>query len=103
MLSYVLRPLVRVRSELRCRCLHTYINSRFYYADERTEEGLPVMRDIDGTAAGKEYLKIAEAPEQLPWLYTYTKDGGYKDFGEKDYLKTVDSNELRFITGGRQS
>ncbi|KAI2620964.1 hypothetical protein GGS26DRAFT_601543 [Hypomontagnella submonticulosa] len=74
---------------------------KFYYADERTEEGLPVMRDIDGTTAGKEYLKISETPEQLPWLYTYTKESGYKDFGEKDYLKTVDSNEPQFIKGGR--
>ncbi|KAI1377982.1 hypothetical protein F4677DRAFT_458729 [Hypoxylon crocopeplum] len=74
---------------------------KFYYADERSEEGLPVMRDIDGILAGREYLKIAEAPEQLTWLYTYTKDNGYKDFGEKDYLKTVDSNESRFIKGGR--
>ncbi|KAI1101582.1 hypothetical protein F4804DRAFT_343882 [Jackrogersella minutella] len=74
---------------------------KFYYADERSEEGLPVMRDIDGTVAGKEYLKISEAAEQLPWLYTYTKDNGYKDFGENDYLKTVDSNEPQFIRGGR--
>ncbi|KAI8961017.1 hypothetical protein F5Y11DRAFT_348886 [Daldinia sp. FL1419] len=74
---------------------------KFYYADERSEEGLPVMRDIDGLVAGKEYLKIAETPEQLPWLYTYTKQSGYKDFGEKDYLKTVDSNESRFLNGGR--
>lgn len=75
--------------------------SRFYYADERTQDGLPVMRDIDGAVAGNEYRKITEAPEQLPWLYTYTKDDGYKDFGEKDYLKTVDSDEPQFIRGGR--
>ncbi|KAI0845084.1 hypothetical protein F5Y00DRAFT_265937 [Daldinia vernicosa] len=74
---------------------------KFYYADERSEEGLPVMREIDGLVAGKEYLKIAEAPEQLPWLYTYTTESGYKDFGEKDYLKTVDTNESRFLKGGR--
>ncbi|RYP75631.1 hypothetical protein DL770_007364 [Monosporascus sp. CRB-9-2] len=74
---------------------------KFYYADERTEEGLPVMKDIDGTVAGKEYLKLAETPEQLPWLYTYTKENGYKEYGEQDYLKTVDSDALRFLNGGR--
>ncbi|OTB07638.1 hypothetical protein M426DRAFT_268058 [Hypoxylon sp. CI-4A] len=74
---------------------------KFYYADERSEEGLPVMRDIDGIVAGKEYLKISEAKEQLPWLYTYTKESGYKDFGKGDYLKTVDSDEPRFLKGGR--
>lgn len=45
------------------------------------------MRDIDGTAAGQEYLKLAETSEQLPWLYTYTQDSGYADFGEIDYLR----------------
>ncbi|KEF51722.1 uncharacterized protein A1O9_12357 [Exophiala aquamarina CBS 119918] len=75
---------------------------KFYYADERTPSGLPVMRDISGDAAGTEYLKLAEAPTQQPWLYTYTKDGeGYVDFGEKDYLKTVNSDEAQFLKGGR--
>ncbi|RYO84892.1 hypothetical protein DL764_009258 [Monosporascus ibericus] len=74
---------------------------KFYYADERTDEGLPVMKDIDGAAAGKEYLKLAETPEPLPWLYTYTKENGYKEYGEQHYLKSVDSDEPRFLNGGR--
>lgn len=60
------------------------------------------MRDISGDAAGTIYLKLAETPKQQPWLYTYTKDGeGYVDFGEKDYLKTADSDETQFLKGGR--
>ncbi|PVI08316.1 putative short-chain dehydrogenase [Periconia macrospinosa] len=74
---------------------------KFYYADERTDAGLPVMREISGETAGTEYLKLAEAPNQQPWLYAYTKDGGYVDFGERDYLKTVDSNEPEFLKGER--
>lgn len=60
------------------------------------------MRDISGDAAGIEYLRLAETPTQQPWLYTYTSDGkGYVDFGEQDYLKTSDSNEVQFLRGGR--
>lgn len=59
------------------------------------------MRDIDGTAAGQEYLRLAETSEQLPWLYTYTQDSGYADFGEIDYLKTVYSDEPEHLKGGR--
>jgi hypothetical protein len=59
------------------------------------------MRDISGDAAGSEYLKLAMSPTQQPWLYTYTKDKGYVDFGEKDYLKTRDSDSPEHLKGGR--
>jgi hypothetical protein len=56
------------------------------------------MRDISGEVAGTEYLKLAETPAQQPWLYTNTKDGGgYVDSREKDYSKTVDSDEKGFL------
>ncbi|KIX08896.1 uncharacterized protein Z518_03553 [Rhinocladiella mackenziei CBS 650.93] len=74
---------------------------RFYYADERTPAGVPVMREIDGMAAGRVYLEIAESPEQRPWQYTYTKDGVYENFGEKDYLKVRQDKEPEFLKGGR--
>ena len=77
--------------------------NRFYYADERTPSGEAVMRDIDGDAAGRVYLKLAETPTQQPWLYTYVKDNNdYVDFGELDYLKTRDSDGANFLKGGRQ-
>ncbi len=58
---------------------------RFYYADERTSSGSPVFMDIDGPAAAIAYLKLAEQKEQGPWLYTFVKGEGYKDFGDKPW------------------
>ena len=60
------------------------------------------MREIDGIMAGKVYLDIAEDPNQRSWLYTYTQDGTYKDFGEKGYLTHKDTGEVNFLKGGRQ-
>merc|ERR1712000_57150 len=57
----------------------------FYYADERTSSGSPVFMDIDGPAAATAYLKLAEQKEQGPWLYTFVKGEGYKDFGDKPW------------------
>lgn len=48
--------------------------------DERTSEGGPVLKGTDGEAAGVEYLAIAERKDQGPWLYTFTKGTGYKDY-----------------------
>ena len=35
---------------------------------------------VEGDAAGVEYLKLAERPDQGPWDYTFVKGEGYKDF-----------------------
>ncbi len=40
---------------------------------------------VSGPAAAEEYLKLAEQKEQGPWLYTFVKGDGYKDF-EKSKL-----------------
>lgn len=56
---------------------------RFYYADERKEDGSPVYSAIDGEAHGKFYVELSEAKEQGPWLATFTKGTGYKDFSTK--------------------
>ncbi|KIW10504.1 hypothetical protein PV08_11468 [Exophiala spinifera] len=77
---------------------------RFYYADERNSEGLPVMRDIDGPAAGRVYLALAEDPKQRAWNYTYTKDGGYEDFdagGCGEYLSVRQARTVESTKGGR--
>jgi len=55
--------------------------SRFYYTDERSPTGDAVYLDIDGSAAGAEYVELAERKDQGPWLHTYVKGQGYKDFG----------------------
>ncbi|EXJ73333.1 uncharacterized protein A1O5_03093 [Cladophialophora psammophila CBS 110553] len=60
---------------------HSYApDKRFYYADERNADGLPVGNAVSGPAAAEEYLKLAEQEEQGPWLYTFVKGEGYKDF-----------------------
>ncbi|KAL6245918.1 hypothetical protein RBB50_007071 [Rhinocladiella similis] len=58
---------------------------RFYYADERAENGGPVFMDIDGPAAADEYLSLIEQKVQGPWLHTFIKGKGYKDFGEEPW------------------
>jgi len=54
---------------------------RFYYADERSSTGDAVYSGISGEAAAEEYPKLAERKDQGPWLYTFVKGEGYKDFG----------------------
>jgi len=57
---------------------------KYYYADERTPEGEPVMRDISGDAHGEFYYELARGREQGPWLATFVKGRGYVDFSAKD-------------------
>lgn len=57
---------------------------RFYYADERTADGNAVYNDISGDSAAEFYPKLAEGKvgeKQGPWLQTFAKGIGYKDFG----------------------
>lgn len=56
--------------------------SRFYYADQRDADGSPVYNRIDGPAHGKFYAELAQGVDDIPWLATFVKDQGYKDFGE---------------------
>lgn len=53
---------------------------RFYYVDERKADGTAKYR-VDGEAHGKHFLELAEANTQGPWLQTFVKGAGYKDFG----------------------
>jgi hypothetical protein len=56
--------------------------SRFYYADERKADGAAVYNAIDGEAHGKFYVELSEGKEQGPWLATFTKGTGYKNFSK---------------------
>lgn len=56
--------------------------SRFYYVDERSPTGDAVYNDIDGPAAAAEYPVIADLKTQGPWMYTFVKGAGYKDFDD---------------------
>lgn len=52
----------------------------FYYVDERTESGQPVMGKIDGEAHGEFVWSLAQQKEQGPWDATFVKGVGYRNF-----------------------
>jgi hypothetical protein len=54
-------------------------SSRFYYADERKEDGSPKYR-VDGDAHADLYWSLAQGETQGPWLQTFVKGMGYKAF-----------------------
>ena len=56
---------------------------RFYYADERNADGSPMLKGVNGEAAAVQYLSLAEDKQQGPWLLTFVKGSGYKDFSGK--------------------
>ena len=41
---------------------------------------------IDGPAHGEFYLKLAQGGDDVPWLATFVKGHGYKDFEELSKL-----------------
>jgi len=53
---------------------------RFYYGDERNEDGSPAYMKIDGEAHAVHYLQLAESESQGPWQQTFVKEIGYKSF-----------------------
>ncbi|KAK1985476.1 hypothetical protein LZ30DRAFT_708375 [Colletotrichum cereale] len=53
---------------------------KFYYVDERKADGSAAFK-IDGEAHAKLFLGLAEEKTQGPWLQTFVKGAGYKDFG----------------------
>lgn len=53
---------------------------RFYYADQRLEDGTPMWDGPDGEGHAKLYLELAEAEETRPWQQTFVVGKGYKQF-----------------------
>ncbi|KAL1608178.1 hypothetical protein SLS60_003117 [Paraconiothyrium brasiliense] len=56
--------------------------SRFFYADERREDGT-VKGNIDGPYHGEFFAHLATHEEKLPWQATFVKDKGYVHFDPK--------------------
>jgi hypothetical protein len=54
--------------------------SRFFYADERHEDGKSKGMALDGPAHGEFYEKLAEHVENVPWDATFVKGKGYVKF-----------------------
>lgn len=52
---------------------------RFYYVDERKVDGTAIFK-VDGEAHGNLFWELAEAKTQGPWLQTFVKGLGYKNF-----------------------
>ncbi|KAF2718889.1 putative short-chain dehydrogenase [Polychaeton citri CBS 116435] len=53
---------------------------KFYYGDERNDDGSPAYAKIDGEAHGEFYSQLSEHKLQGPWLQTFVKGSGYKKF-----------------------
>lgn len=53
--------------------------SRFYYVDERKADGSPKYR-VDGEAHADLFWELAQGKTQGPWMQTFVKDVGYKQF-----------------------
>lgn len=53
---------------------------RFYYVDERKADSGPIFK-VSGEAHGNLLWELAQAKTQGPWLQTFVKGAGYKDFG----------------------
>ncbi|KAI9699582.1 MAG: hypothetical protein M1820_007081 [Bogoriella megaspora] len=53
---------------------------RFYFTDERKENGVHAGADYDGKARAEVYAELAEKKEKRPWYYTFVKSRGYKYF-----------------------
>ncbi|KAL7929215.1 hypothetical protein V8C35DRAFT_200978 [Trichoderma chlorosporum] len=67
---------------------------KFYFADERKEDGTPVYADIDGVAHAKFYMHLIEGRIQGPWNATFVKGKGYVPFSETIIQEAVDLSAL---------
>jgi hypothetical protein len=65
---------------------------RFYFADERKEDGSPVYSDIDGPAHANFYMQLIEGKTQTQgtWNATFVKGKGYVRFPETIIQEAVD-------------
>lgn len=57
--------------------------NRFYYTDERFEDGGSVFVDIDAQAHAGFYYELVCRKDQGPWEATFVKGKGYVDFDGK--------------------
>ncbi|KAI0968472.1 hypothetical protein F4678DRAFT_200643 [Xylaria arbuscula] len=59
---------------------YTAQGSRFFYADERFEDGRSKGGEIDGPAHADFYEQLANHEANIPWLATFVKGKGYVKF-----------------------
>lgn len=54
--------------------------NRFFYADERKEDGSSKGQEIDGPAHAEFFAQLARHEGNVPWEATFVKDKGYVQF-----------------------
>ena len=54
--------------------------ARFFYADERQEDGKIKGMALDGPAHGDFYARLANHEKDVPWQATFVKGRGYVQF-----------------------
>lgn len=68
---------------------------RFYFVDERKEDGGPMTSDLGGLYHAEEFYKLATSPEQGPWEHTFVGGKGYVDFkgniGDLSFIKHLEA------------
>ncbi|KAF2149519.1 NAD(P)-binding protein [Myriangium duriaei CBS 260.36] len=57
---------------------------RFYYVDQRTVEGGPVLNGVDGEGHAQMFESLIDGKEDLPWQVTFVSGTGYKKFPRKE-------------------
>lgn len=60
-----------------CRVVHVLTYSRFFYADERHEDGKIKGMQLDGEAHGDFFAELATHEGKVPWDATFVKGKGY--------------------------
>ncbi|CAI6335257.1 unnamed protein product [Periconia digitata] len=59
---------------------YSKLGYRFYYADERTEDGGIKGMQLDGDAHGEFFAQLASGQGEVPWHATFVKGKGYVKF-----------------------
>ncbi|KAI1370512.1 NAD(P)-binding protein [Hypoxylon crocopeplum] len=60
---------------------------KFYYADERHEDGSFMTYDLNGDAHADAYLELASDSKQRAWDYTFVKGKGYVEFARQEIMQ----------------
>ncbi|KAL4792957.1 hypothetical protein BDV19DRAFT_367374 [Aspergillus venezuelensis] len=53
---------------------------RFFYVDERDEEGKPKVQGLDGPAHAEFFASLVDREDEVPWHATFVKNRGYVKF-----------------------
>jgi hypothetical protein len=66
-------------------------NYKFYFADQRLEDGSPLWNGPSAVAHAELFLELAEGTSQGPWLQTFVEGIGYKKFHDEALVPGVNA------------